>query len=188
MTEKEIMLAGGMYDPMDKELWEGRVRAHVLAAKLNTLPFDSFEERGAVIGELLGGAGKNTTISEGFWCDFGSNIYVGDNFFCNFNCVMLDTNTITIGDNCMFGPNVTISTPTHPVQAAKRCNPEGREYSLPIKIGDFVWIGAGAVINPGVTIGDRAVIASGSVVTKDVPADCLAAGVPAVVKKKIDNG
>ena len=187
MTEKEIMLSGGMYDPMDPELWQDRVRAHVLAGRLNATPYDQLEERDRISRELLGHAGKNLGISEGFWCDFGYNISVGDNFFCNFNCVMLDTNTITIGDGCMFGPNVTLSTATHPIEAGKRNNPEGREYALPIKIGDRVWISAGAVINPGVTIGSGAVIAAGSVVTKDVPENSLAAGVPAVIKKKIDN-
>ena len=101
---------------------------------------------------------------------------------------MLDTNTITIGDDTMLGPNVTLCTATHPVKAAERCNAEGREYALPIRIGNQVWIGAGAIINPGVTIGDRVVVASGSVVTTDVPDDCLVAGVPAVIKKRIDNG
>ena len=187
MTEKEIMLSGGMYDPLDPELWRDRVRAHSLAAKLNALPFDDAKRREPAMRELLGRCGRGVTLSEGFCCDFGYNISVGDGFFCNFNCVMLDTNTITIGDGCMFGPNVTLATATHPVQAAKRNNAEGREYALPIKIGDRVWIGAGAVINPGVTIGDGAVIASGAVVTADVPADSMAAGVPAIVKKKIDN-
>jgi maltose O-acetyltransferase len=188
MTEREIMLSGGMYDSQDKELVRGRDRAHVLAQRLEALPADDHVGRERLTRELLGAAGPNVYLEKGFQCEYGDNILVGANFYCNFNCVMVDYSTITIGDNTMIGPNVTVCTATHPVRAAERCNPEGREYALPIRIGSQVWIGTGAIINPGVTIGDRAVIASGSVVTKDVPADTLVAGVPAVPKKHIDNG
>jgi maltose O-acetyltransferase len=187
MTEKEIMLSGGMYDCRDEELLRERSRAHLLAQQLNALPADDYAAREKITRELLGAAGPGVYLERGFQCDFGCNISLGRNFFANFNCVMLDTNTITIGDDTMLGPNVTLCTATHPVKAAERCNAEGREYALPIRIGNQVWIGAGAIINPGVTIGDRVVVASGSVVTKDVPDDCLVAGVPAVVKKRIDN-
>lgn len=186
MTEKEIMLSGGMYDPLDPVLWQDRVRAHKLTAELNALAFDD-PFRAKKTAELLGASHEDTVISEGFHCDFGYNIYVGEGFFCNFNCVMLDTNRINIGNHCMFGPNVTLATATHPIKASERCNEQGREYALEINIGDYVWIGAGAIINPGVTIGSGAVIASGAVVTKDVPPNTLVAGVPAVVKKQIDN-
>lgn len=188
MTEKEKMLAGEMYRPLDKGLIEERFKAHVLCQELNNLPADDASGRTEKMHELFGRCGDNVWIEPNFQCDFGYNIRLGRNFFANFNCVMLDTNTITIGDDTMFGPNVTLCTATHPVEAAKRNNPEGREYALPITIGSQVWIGAGAIINPGVTIGDRAVVASGSVVTRDVPDDCLVAGVPAVIKKTINNG
>jgi len=188
MTEKEIMLSGGMYDSQDKELVRGRDRALVLAQRLEALPADDHVERERLTRELLGAAGPNVYLEKGFQCEYGDNIRIGANFYCNFNCVMVDCSTITIGDNTMIGPNVTICTATHPVKAAERCNAEGREYALPIRIGSQVWIGTGAIINPGVTIGDRAVIASGSVVTKDVPANTMVAGVPAVPKKHIDNG
>jgi len=188
MTEKEIMLSCGMYDSQDKKLVRGRDRAHLLAQQLDALPADDRVGRERLTRELLGAAGPNVYLEKGFQCEYGSNIHVGANFYCNFNCLMIDCNTITIGDNTMIGPNVTVCTATHPVKAAERCNPEGREYALPIRIGSQVWIGAGAIINPGVTIGDRAVIASGSVITRDVPADTLVAGVPAVPKKHIDNG
>lgn len=187
MTEKEIMLSGGMYDCLDKELVRERDRAHLLAQRLNALPADDREGREKITRELVGAAGPNVYLERGFQCEYGDNIHVGANFYCNYNCLMIDCNTITIGDNTMIGPNVTVCTATHPVKAAERCNVEGREYALPIRIGDQVWIGAGAIINPGVTIGDRVVVASGSVVTKDVPDDCLVAGVPAVIKKTIDN-
>jgi maltose O-acetyltransferase len=188
MTEKEIMLSGGMYDCLDKELVRERDRAHLLAQQLNALPADDYAGREKVTRELLGAAGPRVYLERGFQCEYGSNIHVGANFYCNYNCLMIDCNAITVGDNTMIGPNVTVCTATHPVKAAERCNAEGREYALPIRIGSQVWIGAGAIINPGVTIGDRVVVASGSIVTKDVPDDCLVAGVPAVIKKTIENG
>ena len=188
MTEREKMLAGEMYRPMDPELWEVRLRAHILVQKLNALPAEDMEGREALTRQLLGRMGKNAYLEIGFQCDFGFNISVGNNFFCNFNCVMLDTNTITIGDNCMFGPNVTLATATHPIRAAERVNPEGREYALAIHIGNEVWLGAGVTVRPGVTIGDRAVVAAGAVVVHDVPPDTLVAGVPARPVKQIDNG
>ena len=187
MTEKEIMFSGGMYDSQDKELVRRRDRAHVLAQRLEALPADDHMGREGLTRELLGVAGPNVYLEKGFQCEYSDNIRVGANFYCNFNCLLIDRNTITVGDNTMIGPNVTICTATHPIKAAERCNPEGREYALPIRIGSQAWVGAGAMINPGVTICDRAVIASGSVVTRDVPADTLGAGVPAVVKKTIDN-
>ncbi|HPS70377.1 MAG TPA: sugar O-acetyltransferase [Candidatus Cryosericum sp.] len=188
MTEKEIMLAGGMYDCLDKELVCERDRAHLLAQQLDALPADDYAGREKITRELLGTAGPRVYLERGFRCEYGSNIHVGANFYCNYNCLMIDCNTITVGDDTMIGPNVTVCTATHPVKAAERCNAEGREYALPIRIGNQVWIGAGAIINPGVTIGDRAVIASGAVVTRDIPDDTLVAGVPAVVKKTIGNG
>ncbi|MCI8537543.1 MAG: sugar O-acetyltransferase [Oscillospiraceae bacterium] len=187
MTEREKMLAGEMYSPMDPELGAARIQAHALVQKLNSLPAEDLEGRERLTRQLLGGAGCNVWLEIGFQCDFGFNIVVGDNFFCNFNCVMLDTNTITIGDDCMFGPNVTLAAATHPIKAAERVNPEGREYALPIRIGDRVWLGAGVTVLPGVTIGDRAVVAAGAVVVRDVPPDTLVAGVPARVVKEIDN-
>lgn len=126
-----------------------------------------------------------------FRCDYGYNIHVGEGFYANYDCIMLDSAPITIGDGCMFGPGLSLITATHPVEAERRCwrddIPYEGEYARPITIGDQVWLGAGVIVNPGVTIGDRAVIASGSVVTRDIPADSLAAGVPAVVKKRLNS-
>ncbi|MFZ2414300.1 MAG: hypothetical protein WAW16_08800 [Candidatus Cryosericum sp.] len=133
------------------------------------MPADDRAGRETITRELLGVAGPNVYLERGFQCEYGDNIQVGANFTCNYNCLMIDCYTITVGDNTMTGPNVTICTATHPVKAAERCNAEGREYALSIRIGD------------------RAVIASGAVVTRDVPADTLVAGVPAVPKKHIDN-
>lgn len=165
------------------EMFETRDRCE----KYSTIPYARQNERMAFIKSLFGGSGKNPIVENGFKCNQGSNIFVGDNFYCNMNCTIYDSCRVTIGDNVMFGPNVTVCTATHPLKASERLNPEGKELAYPVTIGNDVWIGGGAFINPGVTIGDGAVIASGSVVTCDIPADTLAAGVPAVVKKKIDN-
>lgn len=187
MTEKEIMLSGGMYHPLDELLAKERMDAHILTEKLNNTPIADTPAREALIKELFGSTGELITIWAGFHCDFGYNIHVGENFFCNFNCIMHDTNTITVGDNCMIGPNVTICTATHPIEDAARNDPDFKEYALPITIGDNVWIGAGSILLPGVTLGDRCVVAAGAVVAKDVPADHLVGGVPARIIKKIDN-
>jgi len=154
------MLSGGMYDSQDKELVRGRDRAHVLAQRLEALPADDHVGRERLTREMLGAAGPNVYLEKGFQCEYGDSIHVGANFYCNYNynCLMIDCNTISIGDDTMIGPNVTICTATHPGKAAERCNREGHEYALPIWIGNQVWIGAGAIINPGVTIGEGAVM------------------------------
>lgn len=154
--------------------------------ELDNIPFAEFDRRVELVHELFGSVGENVFVERGFKCEQGKNIHVGDNFYCNFNCSIYDSYTVTIGDDVMIGPNVTICTATHPVEKALRLDYTKCEYALPVTIEDNVWIGGGAFINPGVTIGEGAVIASGAVVTKDVPANTLAAGVPATVKKKIN--
>ena len=151
------------------------------------IPYAEMEKREQFIKDLFGSTGKQVMVESGFRCSEGSNIYVGDNFYCNFNVTIYDSAPVRIGENVMIGPCVTLCTATHPLKIKERINDEGAEYAFPITIGNNVWIGGGAFINPGVTIGDGAVIASGSVVTKEVSANTLVAGVPAVVKKHIDN-
>jgi maltose O-acetyltransferase len=118
-----------------------------------------------------------------FFCDYGSNIHLGKKVFFNFNCVVLDVCEVRIGDRTMFGPAVQVYAATHPLDAAERSS--GRELGKPVVIGADVWVGGGAVICPGVTIGDRAVIGAGAVVTRDVPAGVFAAGNPCRVIKTI---
>ncbi|MBR2042579.1 MAG: sugar O-acetyltransferase [Oscillospiraceae bacterium] len=185
MTELEKRDLGLMYSPMVciKEMFEARDKC----TQYNNIPYSEQEKRTAFIKNLFGKTGKNVTVENGFKCNMGSNIFVGENFYCNFNCTIYDAGPVIIGDNVMFGPCVTLCTATHPTKANERINEKGEELSFPITIGDNVWIGGGAFINPGVTIGKGAVVASGSVVTKDVPENALVAGVPAVVKKIIDN-
>ncbi|MBD5112984.1 MAG: sugar O-acetyltransferase [Ruminococcaceae bacterium] len=138
-----------------------------------------------LIRGILGGAGENLTILPPFHCDYGSNITVGDNFFANYNLVILDVAPVTIGNNVFIAPNAAIYTAGHPVHYKARNS--GYEYGIPITIGDNVWIGGNVVICPGVRIGSRSVIGAGSVVTKDIPDDVIAAGDPCRVIRKITD-
>lgn len=185
MTEIEKRDAGMMFQATSflKEMFEARDKC----TEYNNIPYSEYEKRTEFIKKLFAKTGKNVSVENGFKCNQGSNISVGDNFYCNFNCTIYDSCAVTIGDNVMIGPCVTLCTATHPIKACERINDNGEELAFPITIGDNVWIGGGAFINPGVTIGKGAVVASGAVVTKDVPENALVAGVPAVVKKIIDN-
>ena len=185
MTEIEKRDAGMMFQASSflKEMFEARDKCK----EYSNIPYSEFDKRVEFIKNFFAKTGKNCFVENGFKCNQGSNISVGDNFYCNFNCTIYDSCAVTIGDNVMIGPCVTICTATHPTKACERINDEGNELAFPITIEDNVWIGGGAFINPGVTIGKGAVVASGAVVTKDVPENALVAGVPAVVKKIIDN-
>jgi len=185
MTEKEKMLRGELYNPLDKELVSERIEARLLQQKLNTCLADNGKELKRLSKLLLPHQGKSCFIQPPFYCDYGTNIYLGKRVFFNYNCVVLDVSPIQIGDRSMFGPNVQIYTATHPLEAESRSS--GTEFGKPITIGEDVWIGGNVTICPGVTIGDRAVIGAGSVITKDIPADTFAVGNPCKVIKPIDN-
>lgn len=184
-TEKEKMIAGEMYDPMDNQLAEDRLRTRLLLKKLNDTAEDNLQQRNHIQQQLLPNASQDLWLQTPFYCDYGYNITIGERVFFNFNCVVLDVATVVIGSRTMFGPNVQIYTATHPINHIERSS--GREYAKPIVIGEDVWIGGSAVICPGVTIGDRSVIGAGSVVTKDIPADSFAAGNPCRVIRKIEE-
>lgn len=128
---------------------------------------------------------ENIYFEPPFHCEYGSHIEVGENFYANINCVMLDVGKITIGDNVLFGPNVSIYTAGHPIHPESRNS--GYEYGIPVTIGDNVWIGGSCVILPGVSIGNNVVIGAGSVVTKDIPDNVCAAGNPCRVIRKITD-
>lgn len=185
MTEKQKMLAGEMYNPLDKVLMAEREQAKLLFQKINSLDETQKEQRKLLLYKLFGKAGKNLWVEPPFYCDYGYNISVGYNVFMNYNCCILDVMPVTLGNRVMLAPNVQIYTATHPLHARERNS--GKEFAKPISIGDDVWIGGGAIICPGVTIGHRVVIAAGAVVTKDVPDDVLVGGNPAKVIKKIEN-
>lgn len=174
-TEKEKMLAGELYNAQDPQLLAERQRAQLLFQELNATPADQ-PARARLLRELLPHAGTELGLTSPFYCDYGTNITLGDQVFFNFNCTILDVAAVTIGSRTLFGPGVQVYTATHPLDYQERAT--GLEYAKPISIGEDVWVGGGAIICPGVRIGDRAVIGAGSVVTKDIPADTLAAGNP----------
>lgn len=178
------MLAGELYDALDKQLSEERIQARLLIKELNNSREDRQEERLQILQKLIPNAGKDLWIQPPFYCDYGTNLYIGERVFFNFNCVVLDVMQVKIGDRSMFGPNVQIYTATHPLNYKERAS--GLEYAKPVIIGKDVWIGGSAVICPGVTIGDKTVVGAGSVVTKDLPANVFAAGNPCRIVKEIN--
>lgn len=182
-TEKEKMLAGELYLAFGEELVGERLSARRLCREFNALPEEQIDGRRAVLGKLLGTCDATTYIESKFSCDYGYNIHVGANFYANFDLIILDVCKVSIGKNCMIGPRVSIYTAGHPLDAETRIS--GLEFGSPVTIGDNVWIGGNAVINPGVNIGNNVVIASGAVVTKDVPDAVVVAGVPARVIKHL---
>ena len=185
-TEKEKMIAGEMYDPMDKQLVADRLQTRILINALNQTREDDREEKSRILKELIPNAPPDLWLQPPFYCDYGYNLQIGERVFFNFNCVVLDVALVTIGRCTMFGPNAQIYTATHPMNHLERSS--GREYAKPIVIGEDVWIGGSAVICPGVTIGNRSVIGAGSVVTKDIPNDVFAAGNPCrVIKHLTEN-
>jgi maltose O-acetyltransferase len=177
LTERDKMLAGDLYDPGDPELAAGRARAVGLTMRINAEPDRA--ARRALVNALVRAADGAAVIMPGFFCDYGDNIRMGARAFVNANCVFLDCAAIVIGDDFQCGPGAQLLTPEHPLDAVER--KAGLESARPIRIGDDVWLGGGAIVLAGVTIGDRAVVGAGAVVTKDVPADVVAAGNPARV-------
>ncbi|WP_129113288.1 maltose acetyltransferase domain-containing protein [Halegenticoccus tardaugens] len=178
-SEKEKMLAGDMYDPTDPTLVEERERARRLTRRFNRTVETDHDARRSLLAELFGSTEEGIFVEPPFRCDYGSNVHVGDGFYANFDCVVLDVCRVDVGDNCLVGPGAHVYTATHPTDAAERN--EGLEYGKPVAIGDDVWIGGRAVINPGVTVGDDVTIASGAVVTDDVPEGVVVGGNPARV-------
>lgn len=181
-SEKEKMLAGEPYNGFDPQLVAERTRARELCQALTALPPSHDAERAALLEQLFGAA-TNVYVTPPFYCDYGRHITLGRNVYFNFNCVILDVAPVEIGDNVLFGPAVQVYTATHPLDADERRS--GIESGEPIAIGDDVWIGGGAILCPGVTIGARSVIGAGSVVTRDIPADVFAAGNPCRVVRSL---
>ena len=184
-TEKDKMLAGELYNSSDSHLKAERSHARILLKRYNDSTDEQMLLRKEVLRELIGGYSKGLYIEPPFYCDYGSNISVGEGVYFNFNCVVMDTNAITIGARSRIGPNVQIYAATHSMEYDIRA--EALELAKPITIGEDVWIGGGVIICPGVTIGDRTVIGAGSIVTKDMPSDCFAAGNPCKVIKQLDQ-
>jgi maltose O-acetyltransferase len=176
------MLAGELYIAADPELVADR-EACERALRAYNAEGDE-DERARMMRELLGAFGDESSIRPPFFCDYGSNIRIGANAFLNFNCVILDVVPITIGDRVQIASAVQLLAADHPLDAVERAS--GREFGAPITVEDDVWLGGGVVICPGVTVGSRSVIGAGSVVTRDVPDDVLAAGNPCRVIRPVE--
>ncbi len=181
-SEKDKMLAGELYDPLDPELVHGRERARDLCHDLNATRERDQDARRSILRQLFGRGGDSVWMQPPFFCDYGSNILLGERVFFNFNCVVLDVCPVKIGDFTMFGPAVQIYTATHPLDAALR---RKQEFAKPVEIGSDVWVGGGAILCPGVRIGSKTVIGAGSVVTSDIPDRVLAVGNPCRVIRQI---
>jgi maltose O-acetyltransferase len=182
-TEKDKMLNGELYNAADPELVKERKNARRLTRLYNQTLETESSKRTEILEELLGSTGENIFIEPNLRCDYGYNFHVGENFYANFDCIFLDVCEIRIGDNCYIGPGVHIYTATHPLNPYKRIT--GIEYGKPVNIGNNVWIGGRAIINPGVNIGDNVVVASGALVTRDVQDNVVVGGNPARIIKKL---
>lgn len=187
MNEKEIweaMTRGERYDAAHPHLI-GRLQAtRMKLHEFNSLPPCEEKRLREILHDVIGSHGERFQVNQPFHCDYGDNIHIGENFFANFNLNILDEAEVSFGDNVFIGPNVSIYTACHPLDAPERN--KAIEWAEPVKIGNNVWICGSVTIVPGVTIGDNCVIGAGAVVTKDIPANTLAAGNPARVIRHID--
>ena len=184
MNQKERMLNELPYR-VDEQLKKEVGFARDFCFKYNNISPLEKEKKRHLIQQFLGKTGKKCSIQSPFYCDYGYNIEIGENFFSNYNLTILDVAKVTIGDNVMFGPNVSLYTAGHPLHPVARNS--GYEYGLSIKIGNNTWLGGNVVVVGGVTIGENVVVAAGSVVTKDIPNNTLVAGNPARVIRKITD-
>lgn len=181
-TEYEKMRSQELYYFSDPEIHASLVHAKKVCARLRSMTIYDEDYR-QVIEELIPGIPQSTTICPPFHCDHGTGIILGENVFMNYDCIMLDGGYIRIGKHTLIGPHCQFYTPQHPMDYVERR--EEKETAYPITIGEDCWLGGNVVVCPGVTIGNRCIIAAGSVVAKDIPDDSLAAGVPAVVKRSL---
>lgn len=186
------MLAGDLYLATDPQLVAERLACRRLLKRLNdSEPVDPADasavgDRLALLRALLGNVGDGAWIEPPFHCDYGQNIQVGARFYANFQCIVLDCAKVTIGDDVFFAPGVHVYTATHPIDAATRV--AGPELAKPVTIGDRVWLGGGTIVLPGVTIGSGTVVGAGSVVTRSLPDNVVAAGNPCVVRRQLMPG
>ncbi len=180
-NQKQRMIHGLLYRASDKELRADNRRRKAALKAFHAAESD--EEGSLILGQLFKSTQGYFKIEPPFYCDYGSNITLGADFYANTDCIFLDVAPITIGDNVMFGPRVSLYTASHPIDSVIRSN--GVEFAKPIVIEDNVWLGGNVVVNPGVTIHENVIIGSGSVVTKDIEANVIAAGNPCRVIRKI---
>ncbi|MBK6459305.1 MAG: sugar O-acetyltransferase [Gemmatimonadetes bacterium] len=193
-SQRDRMLSGEPYNSRDPELLALAHRARALLATFAALPSTDTDGRHRVLADLLGSVGDGVWIEPPFFCDYGAHVTIGSGTFVNVDCVFLDSAAIRIGADVLIAPGVQLLTVTHPLAAAERIVAPSersagtapyRTYARPITVGDGAWLGAGAIVLPGVTIGANAVIGAGSVVTSDIPPDCLALGQPCRVQRSL---
>jgi maltose O-acetyltransferase len=183
---KARMLRGELYLSVGDEIAADQARAQDLLERYNASRHVEQELRASLLRELLGSVGEEVTVRPPFYCDYGGNIAIGERTYVNYGCVLLDVAPIRIGAHCQIATGVHIVTATHPVDPEPRRL--GWESAEPITVGDNVWLGSCAVVCPGVAIGDDTVVGAGAVVTRDLPAGVVAAGVPAKVLREIGEG
>lgn len=180
------MHAGELYLPFDEELITEQLQKLDRLYDFNMTRPTEMEKRNALLKEMFAEIGENCYIEPPFHSNFGGgHVHFGSNVYANFNLTLVDDTHIYVGDNTMFGPNVTVATAGHPILPELR--QQGYQYNAPIHIGENCWIGAGALILPGITIGDNVVIGAGSVVTKDIPSNVVAVGNPCRILREIND-
>lgn len=194
MREEEKIMSGVLFSPADPELKAMKLRAHNFNIDYNSTYEHETEKRQAILKQMLGSLGEGSFIQGPVFFHYGVHTSIGKNFFGNFNLTIQDDASVTIGDNCNFGPNVTIVTPIHPMLPKERramLDKDGNRkrfcYAKPVHIGHDCWFGANVVVCPGVTIGDGCVIGAGSVVVKDIPPRTFAAGNPCSIIREISE-
>ena len=181
---KDRMHTGELYLPTDKEIVDRQIQCLDRLHDFNSTRPTEAERREQLLLEMFAEIGEGCYIEPPFHANFGgAHVHFGNNIYANFNLTCVDDTHIYVGDCTMFGPNVTVATAGHPILPSLR--EHGYQYNAPVKIGRNCWIGAGAVILPGVTVGDNVVIGAGSVVTKDIPSDVVAVGNPCKILRKV---
>ena len=189
MTDKENrrrMSEGLIYDPNTDDLISEQLQLNDIVAQYNSLLPTQMEEKDKLTYRIFGSRGKNIYLESPFYTNWGGrHVFIGDNFYSNHCATFIDDGNIYIGDNVMLGPNVTLITAGHPVAPELRL--KGLQFNKDIHIGNNVWIGAGANILPGISVGDNCVIGAGSVVTKDIPSNCVAVGNPCRILRQIGD-
>ena len=194
MKEEEKIFKGILFSPGEDSLKKIKLKAHNLSADYNDTRENETKRRNEILNKLIGELGENSFIQGPIFFHYGKHTSIGKNFFANFNLTIQDDAPVEIGDDCNFGPNVTIVTPLHPLVPRERKSIKTSKgdkkalcYAKSVKIGNNCWICANVTICPGVTIGDNCVIGAGSVVTRDIEPDSLAAGVPCRILRKISE-
>ena len=186
MNDKDKLHTGELYQPMDPEILEKQLTYLDSVTEYNAIPHVKLQEREAKLKTMFAEIGEGCYVESPLHSNMGCrHVHFGNNVYANFNLTLVDDTHIYVGGGTMFGPNVTIATAGHPIDPELRSR--GLQYNMPVRIGSNCWFGAGAIVMPGVTIGDNVVIGAGSVVTRDIPSNVVAVGNPCKVLRPIDD-